>query len=425
MKRSIGKDRNTRAFLALVKAGLWERDVELQDCGDMDFAEVFRLGEEQAVLGLVAAGLDHVKGQQPPKEEVLKVIGKMVQLEQRNSVMNRFIGELVSRMREKGIYTLLVKGQGVAQCYERPLWRSSGDIDFFLSDENYAKADAYLLPLASSVEKDTGGHHGMTIDGWVVELHNSLHCGLSKRIEKVLDKMKRESFYEGKVRSWMNGKVSVFLLSPENEILYGFCHFLKHFYKGGLGLRQICDWCRLLWTYRSELDVKVIEARVKEMGLMSEWKAFGAFAVEYLGMPIEAMPLFLKFRDESSPSMERASSSAQDSQTRARLEETLDPSRMSDQRSSVECRDRLKVLELNKYKKKADRILDFVMMAGNFGHNRDMSYQSKYPYVIRKFFSMRMRIIDLIRHSRIFPLDSLKFFPKIISDGVSSAMKGY
>ena len=368
------KDRNTRAFLALVKAGLWERDVELQDCGDIDFAEVFRLGEEQAVLGLVAAGLDHVKGQKPPKEEVLQVVGKMVQLEQRNSAMNRCIGELVCRMRKVGVYTLLVKGQGVAQCYERPLWRSSGDIDFFLSDENYAKADAYLQTLASSVEKDMGGHHGMTIDGWVVELHNSLHCGLSKRIEKVLDKMKRESFYEGKVRSWMNGKVSVFLLSPENEILYGFCHFLKHFYKGGLGLRQICDWCRLLWTYRSELDVKVIEARVKEMGLMSEWKAFGAFAVDYLGMPSEALPIY------------------------------------SDN---------------NRWKRKADKILDFVMMAGNFGHNRDMSYQSKYPYVIRKFFSMRMRIIDLIRHSRIFPLDSLKFFPKIISDGVSSAIKGY
>lgn len=377
-------------FFALLRAGLWERDVELQECGDADFKEICRLGEEQAVLGLVAAGLDHVKGQKPPKEEVMPVIGKMVQLEQRNSAMNTFIAETVSRMRKLGIYTLLVKGQGVAQCYERPLWRTSGDIDFFLSDENYAKADAFLLPLASSSEKDTGGHHGMTIDGWVMELHNNLHCGLSKKLDKILDKIKQETFHDGKVRSWTNDKVSVFMLSRENEILYGFNHFLKHFYKGGLGLRQICDWCRLLWTYRSELDVKVIEARVKGMGLMSEWKAFGAFAVEYLGMPIEAMPLFLKFRDES-----------------------------------VECRDRLKVLELKKYKKKADRILDFVMMAGNFGHNRDMSYYLKYPYLIRKFFSMRMRIIDLIRHSRIFPLDSLKFFPKIISDGVSSAMKGY
>lgn len=384
------KDKNTRVFLELVRAGLWERDVELQGCGEADFQEVIRLGEEQAVLGLVAAGLDHVKGQKPPKEVVMPVIGKMVQLEQRNSAMNGFIGEMVSRMREKGIYTLLVKGQGVAQCYERPLWRTSGDIDFFLSDENYAKANAFLLPLASSVEKDTGGHHGMTIDGWVVELHNNLHCGLSKKLDRALDKIKQETFHDGKVRSWTNGNVSVFMLSRENEILYGFNHFLKHFYKGGLGLRQICDWCRLLWTYRSELDVKLIETRVKEMGLMSEWKAFGAFAVEYLGMPIEAMPLFLKFRDES-----------------------------------VEFRGRLKVRELKKYEKKADRICDFVMMAGNFGHNRDMSYYSKYPYLIRKCFSMRMRIADLIRHTRIFPLDSLKFFPKIISDGVSSAMKGY
>ena len=406
------KDRNTRAFLALVRAGLWERDVELQGCGDMDFTEICRLGEEQAVLGLVVAGLEHVKGQKPQKEVVLPVIGKMVQLEQRNSAMNGFIAEMVSRMRKLGIYTLLVKGQGVAQCYERPLWRTSGDINFFLSDENYAKADAYLLPLASSVEKDTGGHHGMTIDGRVVELHNNLHCGLSKKLDRALDRIKQETFHDGKVRSWTNGNVSVFMLSRENEILYGFNHFLKHFYKGGLGLRQICDWCRLLWTYRESLNHGLLESRVKEMGLMSEWKAFGAFAVEYLGMPIEAMPLFLKFRDESSLRYQSDQRSSASSVKRRKA-------------PSVECRDRLKVLELKKYKKKADRILDFVMMSGNFGHNRDMSYYSKYPYLIRKFFSMRMRIADLIRHSRIFPLDSLKFFPKIISDGVSSAIKGY
>lgn len=360
-------------FFALVRAGLWERDVELQECGDADFKEICRLGEEKAVLGLVAAGLYQVKGQKPPKEVVLPVIGTMVQLEQRNSAMNRFIGELVSRMRKEGVYTLLVKGQGVAQCYERPLWRSSGDIDFFLSDENYAKADAYLMPLASSVEKDTGGHHGMTIDGWVVELHNSLHCGLSKRIEKVLDKMKRESFYEGKVRSWMNGKVSVFLLSRENEILYGFCHFLNHFYRGGIGLRQICDWCRLLWTYRESLNHGLLESRVKEMGLMSEWKAFGAFAVEYLGMPIEAMPLY-------------------DSSAR--------------------------------WHRKADKICKFVMAVGNFGHNRDLSYYGKKSYLMQKIISFGQRTGDLIHHANIFPLDSMRFFPKIVINGLISAVRG-
>ena len=31
---------------------------------------------------------------------------------------------------------------------------------------------------------------------------------------------------------------------------------------------------------------------MKEAGVVSEWKAFAAMAVEYLGMPMEAMPLY-------------------------------------------------------------------------------------------------------------------------------------
>lgn len=54
--------------------------------------------------------------------------------------MNLFIGELVENMRKAGVYLLLVKGQGIAQNYERPLWRAAGDIDFFLSRENYKNA---------------------------------------------------------------------------------------------------------------------------------------------------------------------------------------------------------------------------------------------------------------------------------------------
>jgi len=381
-----------RAFFALLQAGLWERDVELQDCGDIDFAEVFRLGEEQAVLGLVAAGLDHVKGQKPPKEEVLKVIGKMVQLEQRNSAMNRFIGELVSRMQKEGIYTLLVKGQGVAQCYERPLWRTSGDIDFFLSDENFDKALEYLTPLAQNVDREESysRHIGMTIDPWIVELHGSLRCGLSSKMDKVIDELQEDSCGKGNVRIWKDGGTDVLLPEVNNDILFIFTHFLKHFYKGGIGLRQICDWCRLLWTYKDSIDIALLEQRLRKMGLMSEWKVFGAFAVEYLGMPLEAMPL-LNENDDSTASTGSVT-------------------------GSLQVNDRLR--------RKAERICSFVMEVGNFGHNRDTSYYSKYPFLVRKAISMGWRIGDLFRHARIFPLDSLRFFPKLMFDGVRSAVKG-
>jgi hypothetical protein len=44
--------------------------------------------------------------------------------------------------------------------------------------------------------------------------------------------------------------------------------------------------------YMGELDWGVLEERLSRMGLMSEWKAFGAFAVEYLGIPSEAMHFY-------------------------------------------------------------------------------------------------------------------------------------
>ena len=366
---------NQKAFFILLQAGLWERDVELRNYGNTNFTEILRLAEEQAVLGLVAAGLDHVKGQKPPKEEVLRVIGKMVQLEHRNNAMNDFICGIIQEMRKDGIYALLVKGQGIAQCYERPSWRACGDVDLLLSESNFDKAYLFLSPSAQHIDREESysRHIGMTIDSWVVELHGSMRSGLSSRMDKVIDEIQSDCFLAGKVRSWRNGKTDVFLPGVDNDILFIFTHFLKHFYKGGIGLRQICDWCRLLWTYRTIINVTLLEKRLRRMGLMSEWKAFGAFAIKYLGMPEEAMPLY--------------STSA-------------------------------------KWKRKADLICSFIMEVGNFGHNRDASYFSKYPFIVRKAISMGWRIGDLFRHARIFPLDSLRFFPKIMYDGLRSAVKG-
>ena len=362
-------------FFELVRAGLWGKVVQLSPYGDIDFSEIRKLAEEQSVVGLVAAGLEHVEDHKPGKKDVLPFIGQALQLEQRNSAMNDFIGGLYDKMRAEGIYALLVKGQGVAQCYERPLWRSAGDIDFLLSKDCLAKALALLSPFAQHVDREESysRHIGMTIEQWTVELHGSLRGGLSFRMDKVIDEIQTDCFRGGNVRCWKDGETDVSLPGADNDILFIFTHFLKHFYRGGIGLRQICDWCRLLWTFRSEIDVTLLERRLKSMGLVSEWKAFGAFAVYYLGMPVEAMPLYS---------------------------------------SDI------------KWNRKANRICTFVLEVGSFGHNRDMSYYEKYPFLIRKVISMGWRIGDLLRHARIFPLDSLRFFPKIMFDGVRSAVKG-
>ena len=388
------------AFLALVRAGLWA-DTTVHDFStseaakpsarfmvhgseQVDWEDVYQLAEEQSIIGLVLSGIDwfkvHGSKFTVPQEVLLQMIGEVQLIEQQNKAMNQFIAELIEKLRREDVYTLLVKGQGLAQCYEKPLWRCCGDVDLFLSDENYIQAKKLLMPLASEVETEYDGvkHLGLIIDGWVVELHGSLRVGLPNRVNRELDVIQADTFYGGNIRSWNNGGTQIFLLGKENDIVYVFVHFLNHFYKGGVGLRQICDWCRILYRYRLELDLRLLESRIKQMGLLSEWKAFGAFAVEYLGMPVETMPFY-------SPD--------------------------------------------KKWNRKADKICSFILEVGNMGHNRGswlMEHDSwlSRQYVVRKVFSMGRRCGDLIRHARIFPLDSLRFFPYIMYNGVRSAVRG-
>ena len=363
-------DNSQQAFFALVKAGLWEQDARLLQFEKISFQEVYRLAEEQSVVGLVAAGIDRFKiqdsGFKIPQKWALQFIGHALQLEQRNIAMNHFVARLMEKLRKEDIYAILVKGQGIAQCYEKPLWRSSGDVDLLLDTENYEKAKKVLVPLAVDVESEYKSfrHLGLTMPGgFIVELHGTLHSRLSKRVDRVIDEAQKDVFNGGNVRSWRNDNTTVSLPSPDNDIVFVFTHILHHFYIEGIGLRQICDWCRLLYTYKDSLNYGLLESRIKNAGLMSEWKAFAALAVDWLGMPVEVMPIY-----------------------------------SNDQ----------------KWSRKAERIITFVLECGNFGHNRLAA--------TGKISSAWYKIRDFVRHTRVFPWDSVKFFWHFLWNGIGLAV---
>lgn len=300
-------DKNAEVFLSLTRAGLWEKKVQLSPYGDIDYKEVFQIAEVQTVVGLVAAGFEHVIDVRVPQEIVLQFVGQTLQLEQRNKAMNCFIGKLLVLLREAGIYTLLVKGQGIAQCYERPLWRTSGDIDLLVDKDYYQKAVHSLLPMStySKPEGRYSKHFGLTVDPWYIEVHGSMRSSLSRRVDEMIDRIQSDTFYKDNVRTWRNGDTDVFLPAPDNDVFFVFTHILQHLYKEGIVLRQICDLCRLLWAYRESLNYGLLVSRIRKAGLLAEWKAFAALAVAHLGMPAEAMPMYdSRFRDKGTRVLE-------------------------------------------------------------------------------------------------------------------------
>lgn len=349
-------DNNTEAFLKLVSAGLWGKEARLSSLGDAEWNEVYQLASEQSVPGLVLAGIENCNVK-PPQELLLQWIGEVQMLEQQNKAMNGFAAELFDGLFKAGISAVLVKGQGVAQCYERPLWRCCGDIDLLMDSENYERAKALLVPMADHVETEDKGkkHLGLYIGESLIELHGAMSFELSKRVDRVVDEVtdKANTNHTNGTDDLQN----VAIPKAAEHVMIVFTHFLHHFFIEGVGLRQICDWCRMLWRYRSELDLRLLESRILGMGLMTEWKVFGALAVEYLGMSEKVMPFYEKG-----------------------------------------------------YEKRASRVLERVMKCGNFGHNNDLDYRSKYSGLTYKVVALWRRFLDFMRLVPVFPVDAPRFF---------------
>ena len=159
----------------------------------------------------------------------------------------------------------------------------------------------------------------------------------------------------------------IFLPQAVNDIIT-FSHLLHHFFIEGVGLRQICDWCRLLWMYIDEIDRDLLEKRLREMRLMNEWKVIATLAVNILGMPVEATPFY----------------------------------------------------EDRKYNKKAQRVLKRVLRTGNFGHNKDASYRTKNSKLIVNGITFGRRLRDFVSLTTVFPIDSPKFFVAFVYNRLMS-----
>ena len=211
----------------------------------------------------------------------------------------------------------------------------------------------------------------MVIGSWMVELHGNLNAGISSHMDKVIAEAQRDVFYGGNVRSWQNGNTQVFLPGIDDDVVFIFTHILKHFYKGGIGLRQICDWSRLLYKNKGKINKVLLENRLRRMGIVAEWKSFAALAVNSLGMEFQYMPFY-----------------------------------------SEEVR----------WRKKADKILQIVLENGNMGHNKDLTYQQSYSPVKRKLVTFGILTKDAFRNFAIFPLNTMRSWRKMLIMGINNAL---
>lgn len=363
-----------RQFFALLRSGLWN---EVPDASlfteKTDWEALYRLSFQQTVVPLVTEGINRLPHSCLPAEpeRMDPFMADMMSTAQRNVKLDTFIPKLFRAL--AGIPVVLVKGQALAQDYLDPLRRQPGDIDLLLPPSSYEAAKAVLLPKATKVAEEHPEilHQGMHFGSIEVEIHGTISTLMSGKLDRKLAVLLAKQFDGRELPTVSIGGADIPVPEANFNAVYVFVHFLSHYWAGGVGLRQVTDWMTFASVHKREIHPVLLEKTLKDLGLLNVWRVFTGFAQEYLGCPAEKLPL----------------AAAPDA-------------------------------------RKNERIWAYLQRSGNFGKNQDRTEKPK-PYLARKLHSLwRLVIADRLRHFRVFPQESVRFFLGAFGYGLQRLAKG-
>lgn len=282
-------EKEASVFFTLLRAGLWESDVDrlsLFPVDDACWSSVLRIAREQTVTGLIYRGILHLPETFFPSPSLMvRLVAEVDRIEKINRKMDHAVEVLSGWFAENGIAAVLQKGQAAARMYEYPELRECGDIDFYFP----VKAD---IGRAASLMGDSGYKTDRMPDGSVcvswkgicLEFHGSLTDVRSPKARKYVESLSFKSCFE---QIHLSRGASVTVPGPELTMLLFSSHIMKHFIGHGIGLRQICDMARACLTYKDRCSAARQREIMEKSGLEKWNRLLFSFMSRHLGLPSE------------------------------------------------------------------------------------------------------------------------------------------
>lgn len=287
-----------QAFLALVRAGLWNTPAPsalFSGISATEWDEIYHFARTQTLLAIAFDGLLCLPGElRPPRPLYLKWAAKVAQIEEGNTRLNAALPEIFDTYREAGLHPVLLKGQGLAALYANPLHRQCGDIDIYLGKDGQPMANTLLLRLGAEVEGEISNKHaGYSLHGIHIENHRCILTMNNPAKSRYFRRLVAE-WYPHRAETREINDYPVRLPPATFNALYVFMHAFGHFLERGIGLRQVCDWARLLSMRCQDINRPTLQLHLRKLGLLPAAKAFGYIAVKHLGLAEEHLPFSIK-----------------------------------------------------------------------------------------------------------------------------------
>ena len=169
------------------------------------------------------------------------------------------LSRLTRAFEEEGVDYLLLKGCVMKHLYPQQEMRVMSDLDILIRPSQYERMKPIMCQLGFT--EGVESNH---------ELHwskRNIHVELHKRLIPSYN----EDYYAYFGDGWMRAKPKQegshnYRFSDEDELIYLFCHFAKHYRDGGIVMKHLTD----LWIYcqkKPQLDKAYLRAELGKLGL--------------------------------------------------------------------------------------------------------------------------------------------------------------
>lgn len=258
-----------------------------------EWTTLFLDAQKQALVGLLACGIERLpKEQQPPQEILFPWIGLTVKIEQRNLVTTKACFRLVDKLEKDGYKACVMKGQANHAYYpiELARRRSCGDIDVWVVPDDkecknqrstaVGKVKKDVRRVMNYLEKNytlTGLcwlHASMNDEeGIPIEVHfrpsfmnEPLHNRRFQKHFKDIVKCSCRKDIDG-------GQLSA--MKVDEDVIYQMNHIYRHLIDEGVGMRQVVDYYFLLRAWNGQ-HVRTKEETMKIVSWLGMRRFAGA-----------------------------------------------------------------------------------------------------------------------------------------------------
>ncbi|MCA5004129.1 nucleotidyltransferase domain-containing protein [Sphingobacterium bovistauri] len=292
------------SFLSLLRIGLWgsvSESLSIFPLNKNEWTLVYKISISQTVEGIVYDGIVLLpKEYLPPYDILIRWTARIDAIERHNRNVRKTLSILSEGLKKNNISHILLKGIGLAENYNKPLSRVSGDIDLcFFSVSEFNQANELLKSKGFDVLKGDHFSSYYMLNSVMVEHHTKMIDIFNPLKQKLIKSFIAEERLKSNKIKIDNSEIETpsYILAH----LQANAHILKHYLGFGIGLRQLCDVARLCYVKENNFDGNKLKEIYRKLGIAGWINATHNLLVNYLGLDASKLPYPIEKHFDSEP----------------------------------------------------------------------------------------------------------------------------